>query len=91
MGQQQREDDLNDLLSEILSFSETFFTAGLFVLASGFCLLIPVLECRNLQCLLFSLSFKENVPELLESDHRVPVYVRLHHHLLEVVIGEAYP
>ena len=91
MGQQQREDDLNDLLSEILSFSETFFTAGLFVLASGFCLLIPVLECRNLQCLLFSLSFKENVPELLESDHRVPVDVCLHHHLLEVVIGEAYP
>ena len=44
MGQQQREDDLNDLLQEILGFSETFFTASLFVLASEFFLKILVLE-----------------------------------------------
>ena len=53
------------------------------------------LSKKNLYCqfynYLVSLSFKENVPELLESDHRVPVDVCLHHHLLEVVIGEAYP
>ena len=59
------------------------------------------LRLRNLFCqpyfenvvifFLFSLSFKENIPELLESDHGVPVDVRLHNHLLEVVIGEAYP
>ena len=92
VGQQQRRDNLNDLLSKLLGFSETFSSRHIFLFSSAQDF-VCWLFFENVVIVIFfcPLSFKENVPELLESDHGVPVNVGLHHHLLEVVIGEAYP